>query len=114
MPPAANTFVKYTSDEGISTSRILANRTIFLGRSRRIARKFVKQENLRAQCRASMGATPSQGGKESRRRGPPYDMRQTLLSPYVLPPYRGDNPTPSDAQRLALKIRHNDSKNDMI
>jgi hypothetical protein len=37
--------------------------------------------------------------------GLPDDMRQTLLSLYALPPYRGDTPTPSDAHRLAFMIR---------
>ncbi len=46
--------------------------------------------------------------------GPPDDMRQTLLSLYVLTPYRGDSPTPSDAQRLASMIRLYDPKNDDI
>ncbi len=59
-----------------------------------------------------MGATPSQGGiiPDDVADGPPDDMRQTLLSLYVLPPYRGDSPTLSDAQRLASIIRLYDSK----
>jgi hypothetical protein len=46
--------------------------------------------------------------------GPPDDMRQTLLSLYVLPPYRGDSPTPSDAQRLVSMIRLYYPKNNNI
>ncbi len=97
MPPAANTFVKYISDENISTPKSLTNRTKFLAEASvsyaNLSNKEISEHGAalawaRHHLKEGMDPDDLAGGL-------PDDMHQTLLlglSLYALPPYRGDSP----------------------
>ena len=114
MPPSSNTFAKYTLDEGISTPKSLAARSKFLAEAgvsyAHISNKDITERSAalawaRHHLKEGMDPDDVAGGL-------PDDMRHTLLSLYVLPPYKGEEPTPSEAQRLASMIRLYDPEND--